>query len=136
LTAFPRSAARAPDGALSAAATAGKAIFERADVGCASCHAGDRGTDSGFGQDGHPILHDVGSLTAASGQRLGGSLSGLDTPTTRGLSATPPYGHLGQWVDVDAVLDHASAASGKHGNVAQLSSEERAQLRAYLLEAE
>ena len=41
------------------------------------------------------MLHDVGTLTAGSGMRLGGALPGLDTPGLRGLWATAPYLHDG-----------------------------------------
>ncbi len=53
------------------------------------CHPAPTYTDSGA------ALHDIGTLTAASGSRLGGPLTGLDTPTLLGAWSTPPYLHDG-----------------------------------------
>jgi DNA-binding beta-propeller fold protein YncE len=62
----PRSPFRNPDGTLTEAGTAGRDIFHR--LGCDSCHAGADFTDSAQGN-----LHDVGTLTELSGDRLGHS---------------------------------------------------------------
>jgi DNA-binding beta-propeller fold protein YncE len=86
--ALPRSPFRAVDGGLTSDALAGEAIFAR--EGCAGCHVPPRYTDSAGGN-----LHDVGTLRASSGLRLGGALTGIDTPTLRGVWATAPYLHDG-----------------------------------------
>ncbi|MBA2481193.1 MAG: beta-propeller fold lactonase family protein, partial [Planctomycetes bacterium] len=79
----PRSPARAADGSLSPSALRGKTLFERADVGCTSCHAPPRFTDSTLATS--FVLHDVGTLSATSGSRLGTPLTGLDTPSLIGV---------------------------------------------------
>ncbi|MBK7974867.1 MAG: hypothetical protein IPK07_16825 [Deltaproteobacteria bacterium] len=125
---FPKSPYRAADGALTADARAGKAIFER--LRCATCHGPPRFTDSGVGG-----LHDVGTLTAESGSRLGGPLTGLDTPTLRGIWDTAPYLHDGSAATLRDVLVTRNR-DGKHGDVASLSESELTQLERYLLELE
>ena len=45
--------------------------------------------------DGVPLLHDVGTLTEASGARRSGALEGLDTPTLHGLWHQPRLLHDG-----------------------------------------
>ena len=60
------------------------------DAGCTSCHSGVAYTDSSSG-----ARHDVGTLTEASGQRLGVPMDGLDTPTLRGVWRTGPWLHDG-----------------------------------------
>jgi PKD repeat protein len=110
----------------------GKALFESPDLGCTTCHSGAAMTDSGFGQDGAPILHDVGTLTPASGQRLGeGPLPGVDTPTLRGLFDTAPYLHDGSAATLHDVLTTKNA-SDQHGKTSQLSATQLDALVAYL----
>jgi DNA-binding beta-propeller fold protein YncE len=87
---LPRSPNRLADGSNSATALLGETIFEREN--CASCHTPPRYTDSSVGSG---LLHDVGTLRASSGGRLGGPLNGIDTPTLRGVWASPPYFHDG-----------------------------------------
>ena len=82
---LPRSPHRAADGSLTSAAQAGAAVF--AAQNCASCHAGSTMTDR--------QLHNVGTLRATSGPRLGAALTGIDTPTLRGVASTAPYFHDG-----------------------------------------
>src|SRR5690606_12886510 len=74
----PPSPHRGPDGHLTPEGWRGLQVFRRA--GCAECHGGSDFTDSAKGE-----LHDVGTLQETSGQRLGESLEGLDTPTLRGV---------------------------------------------------
>jgi YVTN family beta-propeller protein len=83
---LPRSPERNPDGTRGAAAEAGAALF--ASEGCADCHvpAADY-TDR--------TMHDVGTLRASSGERLGGPLLGIETPTLLGAHASAPYFHDG-----------------------------------------
>ncbi len=89
---IPPSPYRNPDGSLSAAATRGAQLFS--DEGCAGCHLPHSDyTDSRLGNN--PLLHDVGTLRDSSGQRLGGALTGIDTPTLLGVWETAPYFHDG-----------------------------------------
>jgi chitodextrinase len=83
---IPRSTHRLPDGAPSASAQAGAAIFQREN--CASCH----NPATGFTDR---TRHNVGTLTASSGSRIGGPIDGIDTPTLLGLHAGAPYFHNG-----------------------------------------
>ena len=64
--------------------------------------SGARFTDSGVGAN--PPLHDVGTLRTTSGGRLGGPLTGIDTPTVRGAWDTAPYFHDGSAPTLDAVF--------------------------------
>ena len=90
------------------AETGDEAAFVAA--GCEACHPAPLYTDSdlqGF------IRHDIGTLTEASGQRLGsGPLDGVDTPTLLGAWASAPYLHDGSAEDLRAaVLAHQSSQS-------------------------
>jgi hypothetical protein len=73
---------------MTAEAIAGEGIFQR--EGCAGCHAPPAYTDS----DTSP-LRNVGTLRASSGFRIGQPLTGIDTPTLRGVWASAPYFHDG-----------------------------------------
>ncbi len=130
LDAFPRSPYRAEDGSLTTEAQAGRVLFESDDLGCTTCHAGPRLTDSSFVTPGQPLLHDVGTITEASGQRLGEPLLGLDTPTLHGMWNNPPFLHDGSAATVGAMLE---SAGDVHGNTAGLSPAQRDQLANYLL---
>ena len=56
-----------------------------------------------------PIRHDIGTLTQASGMRLGAPLDGLDTPSLLGIYGTAPYLHDGSAQSLEeAVLKHSS----------------------------
>ncbi|MCB9613957.1 MAG: hypothetical protein H6722_16065 [Sandaracinus sp.] len=96
-----RSPFRAADGSLPDDALRGRTVFTNA--GCGSCHAGAQLTDSAL-VDGTPVLHDVGTLTAASGGRLGGVLPGLDTPTLHGLWHQPRFLHDGSADTIEAAV--------------------------------
>lgn len=130
LDTFPRSPYRNADGSLTVDAEAGRVLFESPALGCTSCHAGPRLTDSTFLGPGVPLLHDVGTITEASGQRLGGPLTGIDTPTLHGLWNNAPFLHDGSAATVLQVID---SAGDTHGMAAGLSEQERGQLAAYLL---
>ena len=88
---------RNSDGTLTTAAVAGKEIFRAAN--CASCHAGNQFTDSAVN-----LFHDVGTLKSTSGKRLGATLTGLDTPTLRGVWGTAPYLHDGSASTLSAAV--------------------------------
>ncbi|GEM_PF-250386 len=123
----PDSPHREADGSMSVLAQEGEKVFRRQD--CASCHSGEHYTDSSLSES---ILHNVGTLSNASGQRLGsGALPGVDTPSLRGLWNAAPYFHDGSAADLNEVIQRSSAA---HGNLQAITEQEKAQLIAYLLE--
>jgi YVTN family beta-propeller protein len=94
---------RGADGSLSASAQAGQAVFQA--QGCASCHAGAGFTASSDASQ----LKNIGTLKPASGNRLGGALTGIDIPTLRDVWATAPYLHDGSAPTVaDAVRAHTN----------------------------
>lgn len=93
----PPSPFEAPEG--------GEEAFQAA--GCAECHPAPLYTDSTAG-----LRHDVGTITEASGGRLGGVLDGLDTPTMLGSWATAPYLHDGSAADLEAAIAAHDGASG------------------------
>ncbi len=97
LASFDPSPARNTDGSLTAEAAAGRDAFAR--LNCAACHGGNDFTTSGSG-----TLVDVGTLKAASGQRLGGPLTGIDVPTLRDVWATAPYLHDGSAATLGAAI--------------------------------
>ncbi|RME22530.1 MAG: hypothetical protein D6798_15580, partial [Deltaproteobacteria bacterium] len=77
-------------------------------AGCAECHPPPRYTDSSRTEG---IRHDIGTLSAASGQRLGRPLDGLDTPSLVGTWARGPWLHDGSAATVrEAIAAHDSAA--------------------------
>ena len=88
LTSVPLSPYRNAHGSLTAEGELGRQVFT--NQGCANCHGGTGFTDSALG-----VLHDVGTISPASGERLGESLAGFDTPTLKGVWATAPYLHDG-----------------------------------------
>ncbi|MEM7612868.1 MAG: PKD domain-containing protein, partial [Pseudomonadota bacterium] len=110
LAAYVRSLDRAPlspfrglDREFDAVAQAGVDVFRSA--GCADCHTPASMTDSSDG-DG---LHDIGTIRASSGDRLGGQLNGIDTPTLVGVWKTPPYLHDGSQTTLEgAIAAHQS----------------------------
>lgn len=84
----PASPYRDKNGSLSSAAKLGKKLFT--SKACDECHSGEEFTDSAPN-----VRHDIGTLKAVSGLRLGKALDGLDTPTLLGLWQTAPYLHDG-----------------------------------------
>ena len=117
---------RNADGTLTAAGLNGRALFLARN--CASCHSGAAFSDSWTG-----ARHNVGTLTAASGQRLGQPLDGLDTPTLRGLWRTAPYLHDGSAATLQDVLV-ARNPTGQHADLSGLSGGQLNDLVAYLLQ--
>ncbi len=102
---LPRSPQRQADGSLSAAAQRGETIFTA--QACATCHSGDALTDSLVAAVDTHALHDTGTLTNFSGGRLGGPLTGIDTPTLHGLHASRTFLHHGQAESLADVFDYA-----------------------------
>jgi PKD repeat protein len=124
-----RSPHRAFDGQLTEAAQLGAVVFLQA--GCAHCHPGPLYTDSAL-IDGAPRLHDVGTIRATSGHRLGAPLLGLDTPSLLGLWDHAPFLHDGSAPDLMAVLTTHNEAD-QHGLTSALTPDEFSRLRAWLL---
>jgi DNA-binding beta-propeller fold protein YncE len=124
LNQYDRSPHRNTDGSLTAAGAAGRTVFQ--NLGCARCHAGNGFTDSAQRR-----RHDVGTLGPGSGQRLGGPLLGLDTPSLRGAFGGAPYLHDGRAETLEAVFQQHNS-SGRHGATASLSTQEFNNLMAYL----
>jgi DNA-binding beta-propeller fold protein YncE len=141
---------RNADGTLTEDGKAGKAVFNREDVGCARCHGGSGFTDSklpplsaAVGAGALPagdyltpqgfLVHDVGTLKPASGHRLNDTLMGLDTPTLKGIWELGPYLHDGSAATLMDVITVANQ-NDKHGKTSQLTRREREQLVAYLMQ--
>jgi len=93
-----------------AALARGKAIFERADTACASCHAGERLTDNNS--------YDM------VGER------GVNTPGLLGVKATAPYFHDGRAHTLADVVELADEVG--MGHTSQLSAAEKADLVLYM----
>jgi DNA-binding beta-propeller fold protein YncE len=124
-----RSPHRQPDGTMTAGAQAGQSLFEA--LSCPSCHSGARFSDSNTG-----LRHDVGTLKPSSGQRLGASLDGLDTPMLPGLWASAPYLHDGSAASLQEVLTTANTGGQHDSVVGSLLPTELDQLVEYLLQIE
>ncbi len=103
---LPRSPLRNPDGSMTAAAVAGQSVF--ATQGCGSCHAG---TDFTSNTSMSLNLQDVGTTSGGSGQRLGGSLDGIDIPTLNGVYHAAPYLHDGSAADLQSVFLYTGGAT-------------------------
>jgi DNA-binding beta-propeller fold protein YncE len=117
---------RTAEGTLTESGWRGLELFTR--LGCSTCHAGADFTDSAEG-----LLHDVGTMTALSGSRLGGPLAGVDTPTLRGVWETAPYLHDGSAATLHEVLVARNAAE-LHGATLNLAQQELDDLVSYLLQ--
>lgn len=128
LSAMEPSPFRNADGSMTPDAEEGALIF--AELGCASCHTEPEFTDSASS-----ALHDVGTVAESSGERSGEPLTSFDTPTLRGIWATPPYLHDGSAPTLLDVLTSANA-SEKHGEISGLSECELSALVAYLQQIE
>jgi cytochrome c peroxidase/streptogramin lyase len=124
LTKFGVSPHRQANGNLTAAADRGRTLFGA--LNCASCHSGPGFTDSMFA-----VRHNVGTFGLGSGQATGGALTGLDTPTLRGLWSTAPYLHDGS---AETLLDVLTTKNqlGLHGASNTLPAADLADLVAYL----
>ena len=103
-----------PNGSIddNAAAKRGQSLFTQKS--CDTCHAGQAMTDSI-----DEILHDVGTIKASSGKRLGQALTGIDTPSLLGLFETAPYLHDGSAATISgAISAHTSATSSQASDLA------------------
>lgn len=121
----------------------GRAIFERADVGCATCHTGPRFTDSGQGNaalelGGEIRLHDVGtcvtggawpdvSLADVAGHPR--TACELDTPSLSGVASSAPYLHDGSAPTLRDVLERTR---GRMGDISSLLPDDETALVEYL----
>lgn len=85
-----RSPHRTAEGELTTQGIAGEVVFQ--SMNCVSCHSGPQFTDSELGV---ANLHDVGTISDRSGNRMGNALTGLDTPTLLGVWDNAPYLHDG-----------------------------------------
>jgi len=133
LTEPARSPLRNSDGTLTETAQRGKSLFNHAALQCASCHIPPRFTDSVLtAAPANFVRHDVGTLTPASGQRLGGPLDGLDTPSLLGLWDSAPYLHDGSAATLLDVLTTRNT-NDLHGVTSTLSTNQLSDLMAYLL---
>jgi hypothetical protein len=125
---------RQQNGALTPDGAAGAILLNRPDLGCVPCHHTGVYTDSALCAD--PFrLHDVGTITAASGQRLGEPLVGFDTPSLNGVWETAPYLHDGSAPTLLDVLTTRNPSEA-HGFVKHLTEAEMLQLVRYLLEVD
>jgi len=122
----PRSPFRNLDGSNTTQGVRGLQIFLNSN--CVSCHKFPMFTDSSS----TPNLHNVGSIAPESGNRMGQTLVGLDTPSLVGLHASAPYGHLGKYQTLESFF--TAQAELPHGAVNNLSSLDRMDLIRYLLE--
>ncbi len=100
---------------LSAGALAGRTLA--IDSGCDSCHSGPNFTDSET-----LVLHDIGTLTAASGGRSGGVLPGIDTQTLLGLWITGPYLHDGSAATIEEAIAAHSGLSLTAGEITDVAT--------------
>lgn len=122
----PSSPYRNPDGSLTPDGIEGKMIFVQA--GCGSCHSGGAFTDRASG-----VFHDVGTILPSSGKRRNTALTGIATPTLKGIWETAPYLHDGSAPTLWDVLI-AKNPDKKHGDLTVFSEREIEQLIAYLVQ--
>ncbi|HEY4118195.1 MAG TPA: beta-propeller fold lactonase family protein [Byssovorax sp.] len=119
----------------------GKAIFERSDVGCATCHSGPRFTDSGLDNPTLDLskanLHDVGTCVTAPYPDVAHddiddverAACAFDTPSLNGVADSAPYLHDGSAATLRDVLDQTR---GKMGDISSLSDDDLDALVEYL----
>jgi DNA-binding beta-propeller fold protein YncE len=129
---LPRSPHRNADGTVSISAITGARIFTA--LNCQKCHTPPQYTDSELDAS---VLHDVGTLTTASGFRLGGPLTGIDTPTVLGVFSSAPYLHDGSAESLDQIFPRSNpdAPEGQaHSRVSRIDSNSYHALVSYLLQ--
>ena len=113
LNSFDPSPARSATGTLTTAGTQGRELF--ASLNCAACHSGTSFTRSAVDNPAN-----VGTQKTASGQRLYGTLSGIDVPTLRDVWATAPYLHDGSAATLEVAVRAHSGVSVTDAQLAQL----------------
>jgi mono/diheme cytochrome c family protein len=113
LNSFDPSPARSDSGALTSVGALGRDLF--ASLNCASCHTGATFTRSAVDNPAN-----VGTVKDSSGQRLYGTLSGIDVPTLRDVWATAPYLHDGSAATLEAAVRAHSGVSVTDAQLAQL----------------
>lgn len=104
-------------GQLSSAAERGKILFTQAN--CASCHVPGLYTDQ--------RAHNIGTVTRYD------TSAEFRTPTLIEAWRTGPYLHMGSAATVRDVLTDCNPKDGRHGDVADLSSQQIDDLCAYVL---
>ena len=110
---------RKPDGSLTEAATRGREIFNRKDVGCATCHT-------------QPLYTNLQLLDVGTATPLDRGETEYVTPTLIELWRTPPYLHDGRSATMREVLvDHNP--DDRHGRTSHLGASEIDDLIEYLL---
>ena len=117
-------------GGLTPQQAAGKAVYDDPSVGCAGCHGGAALTDG--------LVYDVGTANPVEVQvnailtKAGLAPTPLlyATPSLRGLYHSAPYLHDGSAATLEAALAKTATTMGM---TAQLSTEQRGDLIAYLL---
>ncbi|MDB5050018.1 MAG: hypothetical protein JWO30_3089 [Fibrobacteres bacterium] len=147
---------RNADGTMTSDASAGEAIFNSAEAGCARCHAPPLYTDSRLGGPAAKVgayasgsaadlppgdfltpqgflVHDVGTLKPSAGHRQADTLLGIDTPTLKGVWETPPYLHDGTAPTLMDVITGANVGD-KHGKTSHLTAKQKEQLVAFLMQ--
>ncbi len=110
------------NGSLTTQAVKGKSLFN--SLQCVSCHGGSDFTDSPTNK-----LHDIGTIKMTSGSRISASLTGLDTPTLRGLWYTAPYLHDGSAATLTQAINAHTKGVNKPVNKADMDD-----LVSYLLQ--
>lgn len=115
LNAFDHSPLRSASNALTPEASAGRTVFQA--LNCASCHSG-----AAFTGSGNATLVDVGTVTPASGARLGAPLTGFDPPTLRDVWATAPYLHDGSAPTLGAAVRAHAGVSITDTDLANLTA--------------
>jgi hypothetical protein len=97
---LPKSPYRDATGSLTQDAQNGKELFVQKN--CQSCHGGKDFTEnSGKGSK----RRNIGTISEASGFRIGGNLDGIDTPSLLGLWSSPPYLHDGSAYNIKQVFE-------------------------------
>jgi len=137
---------RHPGGVMTTPALAGELVFHAAQTGCATCHVPPRFTDSSLSREprrastvdcapsapcsARTTMHDVGTLSEASGDFRASTLRALDTPTLKGVWETAPYLHDGSAATLMEVIERN--AGDLHGTTSHLTGAEKQNLVAYL----
>lgn len=112
----PPSPFRAADGSLTAAALAGKLVFE-GPAGCVQCHAA-------------PLFLPLAPAPLTISAGVGTGLVPANVPTLLGVSSSAPYLHDGSARTLLEVLEHN--VSDRHGTTSGLTAQQKADLVAYL----